>query len=97
MDCSSVTCSAGVNFDCLEFITVEEIKDAIPPIGIRVLFREKLFAWRKTKFTLRSHRLQSHRHKRHRQHFYLRCHLMRLNSNTLLTRFDVISETPVVN
>ncbi|XP_041564659.1 uncharacterized protein LOC121467347 isoform X3 [Drosophila elegans] len=49
MDCSSVTCSAGVNFDCLEFITVEEIKDAIPPIGIRVLFREKLFAWRKTK------------------------------------------------
>ncbi|KAI8037754.1 hypothetical protein M5D96_009254 [Drosophila gunungcola] len=43
----SYTCtvSAGVNFDCLEFITAEEIKEAILPIGIRELFREKLFAW----------------------------------------------------
>ncbi|KAI8033419.1 hypothetical protein M5D96_013821, partial [Drosophila gunungcola] len=40
---------------------------------------------------LRNHRLQSHRHKRHRQHFYLRCRLMRLNSNTLLTRYGSLS------
>jgi len=29
---------AGVSYECLQYINIDEIKDAIPPIGLRVLF-----------------------------------------------------------
>ncbi|XP_046812012.1 uncharacterized protein LOC124421205, partial [Lucilia cuprina] len=40
--------NAQITFDSLRYLSKEDIKEAIPPIGIRACFREKLFSWRKT-------------------------------------------------
>ncbi|XP_067614386.1 uncharacterized protein [Eurosta solidaginis] len=42
--------SAEVTFESLKYLKGEDLKEAVPPLGLRVLFREKLFAWRKEEF-----------------------------------------------
>ncbi|XP_070071409.1 uncharacterized protein [Drosophila takahashii] len=39
---------ANITFDCLKYMDRDDIKEAIPPLGPRLIFREKLFEWRKT-------------------------------------------------
>ncbi|XP_070854437.1 uncharacterized protein Stlk isoform X11 [Drosophila suzukii] len=43
---------AGVFYECLQFINDDEIKEAIPPIGLRVLFRVMLTVWKKAKIEI---------------------------------------------
>jgi len=40
---------AGAFYECLQYINDDEIKEAIPPIGLRVLFRFRLTGWKKAK------------------------------------------------
>ncbi|XP_070072099.1 uncharacterized protein [Drosophila takahashii] len=42
--------AAKVKYESLRYITSEEIMEAIPPLGLRIMFREKLFSWRSEKF-----------------------------------------------
>ncbi|XP_073842698.1 uncharacterized protein isoform X4 [Musca autumnalis] len=36
-----------VTFRSLQYLKKEDLKEAVPPLGLRVEFREKLFAWKK--------------------------------------------------
>ncbi|XP_055916553.1 uncharacterized protein LOC129949246 [Eupeodes corollae] len=41
---------ASITYESLQYLSKEDIKEAIPLIGLRATFREKLFSWRKTEF-----------------------------------------------
>jgi len=43
---SFLVLGAAVSYVCLQYINNDEIKEAIPPIGLRVLFRVRLTEWR---------------------------------------------------
>lgn len=38
----------GITYKSLKYLSAEDIKDAIPNVGLRAEFRVKLFRWRKT-------------------------------------------------
>ncbi|KAL7725100.1 hypothetical protein ACLKA6_018809 [Drosophila palustris] len=38
---------AQVTYESLEYMQKDDIKEAIPPLGLRMQFREKLFNWKK--------------------------------------------------
>ncbi|XP_037826983.1 uncharacterized protein LOC119614966 isoform X2 [Lucilia sericata] len=44
--------AAKVTYKSLQYIQKEEIKEAIPPLGLRIEFREKLFKWKKQQFEI---------------------------------------------
>ncbi|KNC20694.1 hypothetical protein FF38_04430 [Lucilia cuprina] len=44
--------AAKVTYKSLKYIQKEEIKEAIPPLGLRIEFREKLFKWKKQQFEI---------------------------------------------
>ncbi|XP_073842703.1 uncharacterized protein isoform X2 [Musca autumnalis] len=39
--------ASDVTFRSLQYLKKEDLKEAVPPLGLRVEFREKLFAWKK--------------------------------------------------
>lgn len=39
--------AANVTYRSLQYIQKDDLKDAIPHLGLRIEFREKLFLWRK--------------------------------------------------
>ncbi|XP_073821282.1 uncharacterized protein [Musca autumnalis] len=39
--------ASHVTFRSLQYLKKEDLKEAVPPLGLRVEFREKLFAWKK--------------------------------------------------
>ncbi|XP_058982686.1 uncharacterized protein LOC131804199 [Musca domestica] len=41
--------ASHVTFRSLQYLKKEDLKEAVPPLGLRVEFREKLFAWKKRK------------------------------------------------
>lgn len=41
--------AANVTYRCLQYIQKQDLVEAIPHLGLRVEFREKLFVWRKEK------------------------------------------------
>ncbi|KAM7350821.1 uncharacterized protein ACRADG_009264 isoform 2-T2 [Cochliomyia hominivorax] len=43
---------AEISFESLKYLSKEDIKEAIPPIGLRACFREKLFKWRKNVYNI---------------------------------------------
>ncbi|XP_017460681.1 PREDICTED: uncharacterized protein LOC108353999 isoform X2 [Rhagoletis zephyria] len=45
-----ISVDAQVTFDSLQYLEKDDIKEAIPPIGLRAKFRSKLFEWRKKEF-----------------------------------------------
>ncbi|XP_058976924.1 uncharacterized protein LOC105262100 isoform X2 [Musca domestica] len=42
--------AAQVSYRSLQYMQAEDIKEAIPPLGLRIEFREKLFTWKKVQF-----------------------------------------------
>ncbi|KAL7723411.1 hypothetical protein ACLKA6_003666, partial [Drosophila palustris] len=42
--------AAKITFESLKSCDKEDLREAIPPLGLRIEFREKLFHWRKTVF-----------------------------------------------
>ncbi|XP_036344842.1 uncharacterized protein LOC118754085 [Rhagoletis pomonella] len=41
--------AAQITYRCLKYIQKEDLKEAVLHLGLRIEFREKLFAWRKNK------------------------------------------------
>ncbi|KAM7344173.1 uncharacterized protein ACRADG_010996 [Cochliomyia hominivorax] len=47
-----------VTFQSLRYLKNEDLKEAVPPLGLRVEFREKLFAWQKSQlFTIKENNI----------------------------------------
>ncbi|XP_036335974.1 uncharacterized protein LOC118746249 isoform X2 [Rhagoletis pomonella] len=44
--------AAQVTYRSLKFLRKEDLKEAIPPLGLRVEFREKLIGWKKQEFDI---------------------------------------------
>ncbi|XP_036332693.1 uncharacterized protein LOC118744043 [Rhagoletis pomonella] len=42
--------ASQITFRSLKFLRGADLKEAIPPLGLRVEFREKLFMWKKKEF-----------------------------------------------